>query len=302
MSLRLSILSLPFALALFASNAATGQEAPLLAGERMQLSRLFTNDYLGDGHDRWRTASYSLSALRPSSDGSVSELRLRWEIVSGADTDLRPGEMPDRNMAGMIGIGLFRSDRLGAADYRIGADVTAMGPQTGVVNFQQAVHRVLGMRPPSDHMESLQLEDEIFLGASGEVGRDFSYAASSARAWISASSGTETFIRAGIDYSWGAASAGFGVRDEVTGWRLPVTKGFSGTGTTLYAGADIAKIYDTRLLRSDEFEDIRIRARIGAKMETQSMGLFYGVTWLSEEFRLQQEPQFLGSLAVSARF
>jgi len=74
--------------------------SPSFAQDRETLGygRLFTNDFLGDTQDRWRTGSYSFSIVRGSDWGGdlastprpVLEYRLRSEIIApGALNGLR---------------------------------------------------------------------------------------------------------------------------------------------------------------------------------------------------------------------
>src|SRR5688572_4566335 len=78
---------------------------PAIAQERETLGfgRLFTNDFFGDGLDRWRSGSYSFSIIRglgwngvlPERFGELIEYRLRSEIIApgrlnGAGSDDRP--------------------------------------------------------------------------------------------------------------------------------------------------------------------------------------------------------------------
>src|SRR5688500_10938952 len=83
---------------------------PAQERETLGVGRIFTNDALGDGKDRWRSGSYAVSILRgeawdgapPVRPGELIEYRFRTEVVY-------PGRMggtgsDDRPFAGVLGL------------------------------------------------------------------------------------------------------------------------------------------------------------------------------------------------------
>lgn len=283
--------------------AANNTAGPLLQGSELKFSRLMSNDHIGDRKDRWRTFAYGLSVLKGTDSGAVHELRFRTEIIAGRRLKVEPGGDLDRRMAGVMGVGAYRSDRVGAADYRVGLDVTAIGPQTGMVDFQKWFHELIQQHGPSDYARDMQIPDAISLGASGELGRDFQISSAAVRPWVAAAAGgPEPSLRAGLDMIWGHAAGEFGVRDEVTGWRLPMRRDRDDVGRSVLAGVDVAKISSSKFFPDGDHEETRLRARVGGLTDFAGGRLFYGATYLSEEFKAQPEGQVLGSIGFTMLF
>ena len=84
------------------------------AQERVTLGfgRLFSNDGIGDGDDRWRTGSYTVSLLRgqrwsgtaPDQFGELLEFRLGAETIAPAN--LLVPAANDRRYAGILTLGV----------------------------------------------------------------------------------------------------------------------------------------------------------------------------------------------------
>ncbi len=91
-----------------------GLMVPAQAQERQVLGwgRFVSNDATGDGQDRWRTGSYSLSLLRgpewsgalPAQPGVILEYRLRAEAI--APESLTKANPADRPYVGALSFGL----------------------------------------------------------------------------------------------------------------------------------------------------------------------------------------------------
>ena len=72
--------------------AALAMSSPVLpqGREKIGTGRIFTNDYLGDNKDRWRTGSYAISVAKadgwdgslPNGFGDLVEFRLRSDIIA----------------------------------------------------------------------------------------------------------------------------------------------------------------------------------------------------------------------------
>ncbi|WP_108259465.1 lipid A-modifier LpxR family protein [Mangrovicoccus ximenensis] len=90
-----------------------------------------------------------------------------------------------------------------------------------------------------------------------------------------------------------------------TGLLLPATQ-LEAAGFGLTIGADAAHVSRSSYLPSSrgyELTDMRYRARAGGLWRWgQGRQVFYGVTWLSEEFEAQPEGQVVGSIHVNWRF
>ncbi|MFO7804461.1 MAG: DUF2219 family protein, partial [Paracoccaceae bacterium] len=120
-------------LTLFAAPTASAQQR-----ETIGIGRLFNNDYFGDGRDRWRSGSYVASYVRAPRPydgigqgfGELLEYRLRGEIIQPAG---RAGSSGDRPYVGALSLGVHTHYSVGAFDLSMGADVVAVGPQTGMV-------------------------------------------------------------------------------------------------------------------------------------------------------------------------
>ncbi|RJK96225.1 DUF2219 family protein [Paracoccus aestuarii] len=274
----------------------------LLNGSRLAFSRLLTNDYIGDRKDRWRTFSYAVSVLKPFEDKSVGELRFRTEIIAGRKLKLASGQDPDRRMAGVLGIGAYRSAVIGKSDYRIGVELTAIGPQTGLVNLQERVHEKLNQSGPSAYAKELQVGDRILLGFNGETGRDFIVGQTAVRPWVAVEGGAEAFARVGMDFTLGHTVGNYGIRDELTGWRLPILQNRNTHGISLIAGFDIAHVVNSVYIEEGDLTQNRLRLRAGGLVDFKSGRIFYGATYLSEEFKNQPENQVVGSVTISMFF
>ena len=101
--------------ALLQVETANAQSSVLpLPKNNVGVSRLLTNDLIGDGKDRWRTGSYSLSFTfgedvqegLPSLPVRLMEYRLRAEVLAPAKLSVTSA-FPDRPYAGVLGIGAF---------------------------------------------------------------------------------------------------------------------------------------------------------------------------------------------------
>jgi hypothetical protein len=291
-----------FVLLIAAGPTSAADPRVLLRDEELSFSRLLTNDYIGDHKDRWRTFSYGASVLKPLNDGGVAELRFRAEIIAGKKLKLAAGETPDRRMVGVWGLGIYHSNPVGSGDYRAGVELTFIGPQTRLVSLQKHAHELLGQHGPSARAQELQVPDDVLVSVSGEYGRNYEFDKAVWRLWTAASTGSETIARGGLDFTSGHAAGDFGVRDEVTGWRLPVYQARGKHGRSFVAGVDFSHIKDSNYIEKDGLIRNRVRLRAGALADFAGGRIFYGVTYLSEEFRKQDQPQVVGSVTLSISF
>jgi len=282
---------------------------PMAAQEREKIGvgRLFNNDYFGDGRDRWRTGSYVLSFVTSpaaynndaSPMGQVLEYRLRGEIIApeNASSD-------DRPYVGALSVGAHTHFGHGPLQYAVGADVVAVGPQTGLAEFQNRFHDAFGLRQPATQNP---LADDVFV--SGTAAAVYRYRFSdmmSLRPFVEASAGSEDLVRVGGDVLIGAVGQDdLLLRDVVTGQLYQGTDD-GAAGVSYLLGADIAAVSGSAFLpESDGYivSDTRTRARAGVMWQPHTdMSFFYGMTYLGEEYEGQSEGQFVGSMRLNFNF
>lgn len=287
---------------------------PLAAQERMTLGigRMFSNDYLGDGEDRWRTGGYQISVLRgpiwegalPARPGSLLEYRLRTEIIAPSELSTPPAG--DRRYAGVLSFGMHTHFALGTGEAATGIDLVAIGPQTGVGRVHDWLHEQVSA-PSVDVVED-EIGNRLIPTLTGELGHSFEFGGNAVlRPFAEARVGDETLMRVGADLNFGQIERGaLWSRDTVTGQRYVTVSGTSSPGASFVLGGDAAYVADSVYLNGGsndpEPEDARFRVRAGMQVRGESMGLFYGATWLSEEFEGQPEGQVLGSLRLRMNF
>lgn len=273
---------------------------------------VFTNDVIGDGHDRWRSGSVASSRVyapgwngaAPDRLGTLLELRFNGEIV--APDDISTPAPGDRPFAGALSLGLHSHAAHRGVEYAVGADLVVTGPQTGLDDFQNFIHDMVGGDDISGGVRRNQVSDGFHPTAVVEAGRSFTLGPVRLRPFAEARVGLETLVRAGADISVGSLTRGeLLMREPVTGQRYRVVRE-DGGGTAFVLGADIAHVEDSALLPGRtglRLEETRTRVRGGVHWEGQGGGsVFYGVTWLGEEFEGQREGQIVGSLQFRLRF
>ena len=272
---------------------------------------MFSNDLLGDGKDRWRTGSLTSSRLygqawqgqAPTGFGELLELRIQGQIL--APSNLRVADPTDRPWAGALTVELNSHMQRGAAEIALGAGLAILGPQTQLDEMQGWLHDLVGAPQPSTAVLNAQVGNSFRPLVSAEVGREFALSGQAAlRPFVEARAGDETYLRTGVDFTYGQLSQGFLVRESVTGQRYRTMKG-EATGLTLTAGADIAYVSKSVFLPEASgysLEHNRHRARLGLHWQGQRASAFYGLSYLGKEFSSQSEGQLTGSLQVQLRF
>ena len=289
-----------------------GLSAPGWAQERQVLGwgRLATNDATGDGQDRWRTGSYTLSLLRgpawagsaPSDPGALLEYRLRAEAI--APESLTTPNPADRPYVGAVSLGLHSHFARNGWEGSVGLDVIVTGPQSGISRVQERLHDALGLPKPA--VTATQIRNDSHLMLSGEAGRAFDVSANARlRPFLAAQLGGETLLRAGADLTLGQfGKGGLMLRDPVTGQRYRGIAGQTVPGLSAVAGADVARVWDSVYLPKGGVapEPIRSRARIGLHWQGARSDVFGGLTWLGPEFEGQREGQVVGSISFHIRF
>ena len=287
---------------------------PSQAGDRVTLGfgRLFSNDFLGDGKDRWRTGAYVVSWLRGPEGteargdfGEVLEFRFGATMITPAS--LTAPVASDRRYAGVLSFGLHSHFTQGALEMSTGVDLVLTGPQTGISGFQEEMHELFGATLPSPAVLANQIPDRIMPTAVIEAAHPVALGSrATLRPFVEAQAGAETFVRIGGDVLIGAGfTQGLVLRDGTTGQLYQGARGQMGTGLSFLLGADVAHVgHSAYLPASDGYEltDVRARARAGVQYRGERFGAFYGVTWLGEEFEAQPGGQVLGSINIQLNF
>ncbi len=306
-TMRLRVLSL--CLLLLAPAGAAWPEGRGTLG----VGRIFSNDFFGDGHDRWRTGSYALSILRgegwegapPGQPGALLEWRLRTEII--APRSLSGPRSEDRPYATSLSVGLHTHWSALGGELAAGADLVATGPQTGLGDFVAWAHERLDAPPIDEAVLDAQIGDGFYPTAQVAYARPLRLSPRlTVRPFAEVQWGVEDLARLGADVILGrAAQDALWVRDIPSG-QLYQGIGGSGTGFTLVAGADWAAVGDSAWLPEEDgfaAEDARWRARAGLHWQmAPGMDFFYGAAWLSPEFAGQEEGQVTGQLKLNFNF
>ena len=148
------VLALLIAILPVSTPAFADEHAEVLTQGRQMIGagRLFSNDYFGDGRDRWRTGSFVYSHVRgreaysgTEGFGDVIEYRYRAEIIAPGGGSKSPG---DRPYVGTMSLGAHTHFDMNGMEISAGADVVAIGSQTGLSDFQEQFHDTFDMTPP----------------------------------------------------------------------------------------------------------------------------------------------------------
>lgn len=272
-------------------------------------ARLFTNDALGDMHDRWRSGSYAVSRFRgyrwdgqlPSEVGSMLEARIRSEIIAPRSLTNRA---IDRPYVGVIAPGLFTHFDVGGFEARLGGELVFTGPQTKVGAFQREVHEFLGLDTPP--VLGSQIPDGVHPTANLEIGKDLTLGSAVVRPFLEAQVGVEDYLRVGADVILGRFGRdGLFTRDTVTGHRVLGISALPEQGISLTLGGDVARVFDSVYLPDfgpATLKGDRARLRAGVHWQGERAAVFYGVTWLGKEFEEQATDQILCSVRLSLQF
>ncbi|MES0825831.1 lipid A-modifier LpxR family protein [Ruegeria sp. SCP11] len=298
---------------LYAQSAA----APTVAAkpdkrELVGFGWLFTDDLVGDDHDRWQTSSLNLSWILargwngdlPEAFGDVIEIRAYTQMIS--PEDLVNPSPTDRQYAGILSLGAYSHFQKRSAQYTVGAELVAVGPQTGVDSLQSEFHKLIGSTPPSKAVLDDQIPNDFYPTAVVEIGREWEFGRNTRfRPFVSLRAGDETLARVGMDVTIGQVGRSeLLIRDKITGQRYRTMrtgpKGVSGIfGFDAAYVADSAYIPDSGTV---SLKHERYRARLGFNWEAKYGTLFYGATYLSEEFDQQPESQVVGSINFKISF
>ena len=292
--------------------AFTASATHALAQERQTLGwgRLMDNDLFGDRDDRWRSGAFTVSVLRgpewtgqlTTGFGDVLEYRFSGSTVTPAD--IANPAADDRRYAAPLSFGLRTHMSWRGFDANIGADLVAIGPQTGIGNFQIWLHEILGAPVPD---LTNQFGNALYPTLQAELGREFAMSDQvRLRPFVSAQTGIETMVRAGGDLIIGSfGRGGLFLRDDTTGQRFSGIEGDRSPGLSFTLGGDLARVFDSELLPEGGAvvaSDTRGRVRAGMAWQGEKSSAFYGITYLTPEFDSQPTGQLVGSVNLNLRF
>ncbi|MEM9583463.1 MAG: lipid A-modifier LpxR family protein [Pseudomonadota bacterium] len=271
---------------------------------------LATNDLIGDTKDRWRTGALAISYVRgpvwtgrlPARFGELIEFRFRGEVI--APERLSAPAANDRRYAGILSFGAHSHWQSAGMEYTLGLDLVVVGPQTGLEGFQAQLHDIFG--GPRPNVSNVELADAVYPTITFEAARRFAMSeGTSIRPFVEAQAGAETMLRVGADMTIGGFATGaLMVREPSSGHRYQAVQRNRAKGISLLLGADLAYVADSRLLATPRVvkEEMRARLRLGYHRQWKRGSLYYGVTYLSEEFKSQREGQLLGTVSLRLRF
>ncbi|WP_193222040.1 lipid A-modifier LpxR family protein [Amylibacter sp. SFDW26] len=307
------ILAAAYALSPFSFAHAEGVFKSKPAGEKkLQISSVFTNDFLGDGDDRWRTGSLDVSAtfgggdLRelPEKAWERYQLRFRGEIIS--PSNISTPSATDRQYAGVLGLGLFTHFQKNSYDVYYGGELVFVGENTGIGALQRNFHEELDILPPSAAVLNNQIPNATYPTVHGGLSKSFRSERRLIRPFAEVQAGVESFARVGMDIVLGGALIDdFLLRDSVSGQLVSHSKADDSKGFGFLMGADAAYVVDSNYLPNSgtlAFENLRPRARAGVVYQQEKFGLFYGISWLGKEFEAQRSSQVVGSLNINVSF
>jgi len=281
------------------------------ARETLGFGRLLTNDFLGDGKDRWRTGSYALSLVwgpewsgrLPKRFGSLIEYRLRTEIIT--PDKLNRVVADDRQYIGAASLGVHTHFLHGGTELSFGADLVFVGEQTRIGKFQKNFHDWVD----AAEVEILddQLGNNAYLTGLMEIAQPYRLNHNlTIRPYFEAQVGVENLLRIGGDMHWGLIGQDdFWIRDVATGQRYRAIASDEMLGVALTFGGDVTFVSDSIYLQESgrvTLKETRYRLRVGVTFQGLGPGVFYGLTYLGEEFEEQDGSQLVGSIRVSFRF
>lgn len=274
--------------------------------------RLTTNDLIGEGKDRWRTGSVTMSrawgyewtGTAPSRLGELIETRAQGQII--APTNLGGVNLKDRRYAGVLSLGLHTYASNRGLDYSVGVDLAIIGPQTRIDQLQKGLHKLFGAAAPSEAVLALQIPNQFRPTFVGEIGRTFQVGQNTdIRPYAELRAGDETLARVGADITFGSIGRGELLsRESITGQRYRVIYN-SAPSLSFVLGGDMAYVSNSVYLPEAsgyQLSDRRDRLRAGIHWQGQNASAFYGLTYLGKEFTAQKEGQVVGSIRVKLRF
>jgi hypothetical protein len=308
-----ALIAMIYASSALAAQDVTRDDEPATSRIKLGFGDFLNNDFLGDGRDRWQSASYVASWVRgyewtgelPDNPGDILEYRVQARIIAPADVDTPAAD--DRLYATSYSLGAYTYFNYGIHEVSLGADLVVTGEQTGLPAFQTALHQEIGNNVPSASTVADMIPDGLYPGFVVELGRPMSLGETTEiRPFAELRAGDETLIRSGVDlYLGGIINNNLLSRDQVTGQRYTTVKGAADPGLGFVLGGDIAQMGTSIYFPDDRGPDMtesRARLRAGVLWQDDRNSVFTGMTWLSEEFETQPEAQIVGSIRLKFEF
>jgi hypothetical protein len=307
------VLIAAFAFLATLSAPARAEGLDLFGGrEYIGSGRLFTDDYFGDGQDRWRTGAYSMSFLwAPAGTISLPEefgslIELRYTIGLTAPSNLRRPAAGDRRYAGVATFGAYSHFTKANTDFSLGVEAVVSGPISGAPWIQMRVHDLLGSTGPSSATLATQFPNALQFAAAGEVAHRFSFGSGlELRPFVQGRAGDVNYVRVGADLIIGSNyTSGILLRDETTGQLYQGLYEVPRNGFSFLVGADTAKVLSSTWLPASQYTLTNTwnRARAGVQWQSDWVGVFYGATWMGPEFTAQPSGQVVGSVQLQLSF
>lgn len=191
--------------------------------------RLLNDDVIGDGEDRWRTGSYSISVLYGSEwQGDLTsrpldviEFRLRGEAIAPAN--VTTPALNDRLYACVLAFGVHSHCNWRGADIAMGADILGIGPQTGIRELQRDLHEALIQ--PVVNAGNRELQNKTLLDLSFEANNEYAISEGAyLRPFLGLTYGSEDLARVGFDLTLGQwGQNGLRLRDPIRASGLVVS-------------------------------------------------------------------------------
>ncbi|OCX66111.1 hypothetical protein BFP70_08355 [Thioclava sp. SK-1] len=274
-------------------------------------TRFVANDVLFDGQDRWRTGAIHVSVLHgydfdgdlPQQPFGLMEYRFGGEII--APSNLEDPAPDDRRYVSKVDLAAISHFQWQGFASQIGAGVTAIGPDTPAWRVQERIHDWFNQ--PEPIAAQTQLGNQLFPTLIGEMRRDIAVGQDMVlQPFVSARVAEEDVLRAGVDMQIGQmAQDVLWLRDDVTGFLHPGLEGASVSGVGFTLGMDMTHVFDSDLFPAADglqYEDMRYRARAGVTLQVEEARIFYGASYLSEEYKGQPEGQVVGALQLDLSF
>ena len=128
---------------------------------------IFSNDFFGDGRDRWRTGSISASWVggpewtgsAPARLGELLEFRFQGQVI--APRTLLGLDPTDRPFAGVLSVGLHSYSYDRGLELTLGGDLVVIGPRTGLDRLYNELHSFIGSELASADLRALQIANTI---------------------------------------------------------------------------------------------------------------------------------------------
>ncbi|MBV7410466.1 lipid A-modifier LpxR family protein [Maritimibacter sp. DP1N21-5] len=273
---------------------------------------LSNNDFYGDRQDRWQTSSNSLSLLfgpkglrsPPYEFGRLFELRSGYQIITPANTAAPAAG--DRRAAGVLRGAVHNRVMRGAWEFDLGLGVEAVGPNTGVLAFQDRLHARLRSDRASPAVLGAQIGNRIMPLLHGEVAYRWPVSdLVTVRNYAVVHAGLEGYAQIGFDLLIGNGfKNGIFARDAVTGQIYGTVKRANPPGLSGLIGMDVSRVFYSTYLPSPAYgvEPLRARLRGGVMYDWGGFSVFYGATYLSREFTAQPQGQVVGSVQLRFSF